>query len=221
MKMSDTNIENLLTYQKGLSIIGEKDDRILLEGKIFVNVIYDSFPVQRYYDVKIIVNPEAVYLSDVYETGGYIDSYCHKYKDNRLCLATNIDLVISNSENNSLVMFCKEYIEQYFFIYEYYTTYGFFPYGDRAHDLEGIKSSYKEITGIKDDLNLIRFLLQICRKEFHYRGHLPCPCGSSERTRNCHPKILKLMTDELVYKQVCIDFLGMVKEIEEHKRKAK
>lgn len=221
MKMLDTNIKELLAYQNDLDVIYEKDGNVSLEGKIFVNMVHDHFPVQRYYDIKIIVNPESVYLSDVYETGGYIGNYCHKYKDNRLCLATNIDLVISNADNNSQVNFCREYIEQYFFIYEYYTTYGFFPYGDRAHDLEGVKSSYKEITGIKDDLDLARFLLQICRKEYHYRGHLPCPCGSGKQTRKCHPKILKLMTDELVYKQICIDFLGMVKEFDEHKRKAK
>ena len=53
MKMLDTNIKELLAYQNDLDVIYEKDGKVSLEGKIFVNMVYDHFPVQRYYDVKI------------------------------------------------------------------------------------------------------------------------------------------------------------------------
>lgn len=214
-------VHDFLRYQPEIKVADTDGDKIVLEGKIFVNMIYDNFPVQQFFDIKIVVNTDNVYLSTVYETGGHIKDYHHKYVDDRLCLATNVDLLLSNCTDNSLVNFCQNYIEPYLFSYEYYVEYGFFPYGEREHDVKGILASYREITGIYDELEIVKFLLDLLKGSYVYRGHLPCHCGSEKKARNCHPKIRLLIQNELISRLVVNDCRTILEEINERKGKTK
>ena len=213
-------IQELIEYQPGLKVVDE--NKKILEGQLLVNKEYDNFIVNRFFDIKIEINESSVCSSEVFETGNYIDmDYHHKYTNGKLCLATDIDLLTANIQQNSLVAFCKDFIEPYFYSYEYYKTYGFFPFGDREHAANGILSSYQDITGIRDFNKLAMFVLDILDNKYVYRGHLPCPCGSMKKTRQCHPRIRNLVDNPIVQRQIVLDWTRIMEKQNENKRKAK
>ncbi len=223
MNSIENDIQEFLKYQPDMKLVNV-EGKIILEGKIFVNRIFDNFLVQKYYYIKTDVNKENLFLSDVYELGNEINNYMHKYPDGKLCLSTNIDLLLSSKKSYSLVTFCKDYIESYFFSYEYYCTYGFFPFNDRAHDTKGIISSYADILGINEPNVLLNFLAKVLLGEYKYRGHLPCQCGSGLKTRNCHAEtknFIELINDPNAQKSIYFDFLYIKEALNENKRKAK
>lgn len=213
-------IQELIQYQPNLKVVDE--DKKILEGKLLVNKEHDNFIVNRFFDIRIEIAENLVYLSDVFETGNYIDKrYHHKYTNGKLCLSTYIDLITANAQNNSLVSFCEDFIEPYLFSYEYYKTYGFFPFGDREHDVVGTLSSYKDITGIYDYKELRQFIYKIVKGEYIYRGHLPCPCGSGKRTRNCHPRIKNLIDNPFGQVQMVEDWNKILEKYNDGERKTK
>lgn len=213
-------IQELTEYQPGLKVVDE--NKKILEGKLLVNKEHDNFIVNRFFDIRIEINEDLVYWSDVFEIGNYIEKdYHHKYQNGKLCLSTGIDLLTANVQKNSLASFCKDFIEPYLYSYEYYKAYGFFPFGDREHATDGILSSYKDITGICDFNQLAKFIVDVVENKYVYRGHLPCPCGSMKKTRHCHPKIRNLVDNPIVQKQIVLDWTRIMEKQNENKRKAK
>ena len=81
-----------------------------------------------------------------------------------------------------------DFVEPYYFSYEYFMKYGEFPFGERPHGTLGIVQTYREVFKESDDALILKFIKYIATN--NYRGHLPCPCGSGKRTRNCHGKML-------------------------------
>ena len=86
--ISKTN--ELLEYQPGLILTQAN----VLEGKLYVNRQYDSFWVNREFQVKIELNEENVFFSKVYDVEGYVKrTYPHINPRGNFCLATEIDLL--------------------------------------------------------------------------------------------------------------------------------
>lgn len=88
----------------------------------------------------------------------------------------------------------SEYVETYFFSYEFYQRYGEFPFGERGHGFEGIIQTYSDFFNETDMGKTIRLMASISTRQ--YRGHSQCPCGSGLKLRSCHgPSIMKFYTD--------------------------
>lgn len=65
------------------------------------------------------------------------------------------------------------------------------PFGELSHGGKGISEYYKEFFETDSELVVIELLKIII--EDSYRGHMPCPCASGKRLRNCHgPKIVEI-----------------------------
>ena len=119
-----------------------------------------------------------------------IDSdYPHRYSDGSLCLETSTTIRLRFVDGFDLVAWMDEFVEPYFFSYEYYDRYGSFPFGERPHGLNGVIHTYQELFHT-DDLEKACLLLRYVA-ESTYRGHAPCPCGSGERLRKCHGQYLQ------------------------------
>lgn len=210
-------IDELLKLQPGLSCLDN-----VIEGEITVEIHDKGFYINNTYHIKIVVDYESPFFSEVYETKGALKSdYIHKYSNGMLCLSTPIDLKIAESRDCSLVRLYADFIEPYFFSYEFYERFGFFPYEDRKHGLDGVLDSYREITGIEDYVKVYLLLQSISLRNYKYRGHLSCPCGSNCKTRNCHPNIKTLFLDENVVRQAKQDYKHMERVINEHQRETK
>ena len=81
-------------------------------------------------------------------------------------------------------------LDSYLYSATYYREYGVVPeYGERPHGDAGIIETYKERYQVSDEETLFS-LLSYSAGMICYRGHLPCPCGSGKRMRNCHGQII-------------------------------
>ena len=217
------DIENLLLDYPDFCIDEETTELFTMSGNLYVNKVFNDFPVNKTYNISIHVPKNLPQqLPIVYDVCGQVaDTYSHKYKDNSLCLGTNIEIYIDFCSGMSLSQWIDHYIVSYFFSYEYHMRFGEYPFGERDHCL-GSLEFYKEYFGFTDLPKTFEFLGEI--KENSYRGHLHCPCNSGEITRKCHgSKLLPLFQFNAI-KQVCEDYnmiLWMVKENESNNKKAK
>ena len=108
----------------------------------------------------------------------------------------------------------EEFVEVYYFSYEYYSRFGVFPFGERSHNELGILETYKDYFSTNDIVDAYKILKFICSS--HYRGHYPCPCGSNLRLRNCHgEKIILAYKNAIVMAQIQKDYKVIDKYVRE------
>jgi hypothetical protein len=58
------------------------------------------------------------------------------------------------------------------------------PFGERAHGVDGLFEAYGEMVGTTDRDAIVRYLDCLSRETL--KGHWERPCGSAKRLRNCH-----------------------------------
>jgi hypothetical protein len=68
------------------------------------------------------------------------------------------------------------------------------PFGQWGHGAEGIREYYTELLGTSEVQVIVKYLECVSAKKI--KGHWPCPCGSGDRLRGCHLK----MVEDLVVK---------------------
>lgn len=189
-------IQKLLTAYPNLCITESSPALIKINGSIYVFRTALNFTVQKTYPVEIDIPIGVDTLPSIRETGNLIDpSYPHRYKhDGGLCLETDTAIRLRFIDGLDLVAWMDEFVEPYFFSYEYYMRYSEFPFGERPHYLEGILHTYQEIfhaNSIQETASLL-----VYTADNNYRGHMPCPCGSEKKLRSCHGLYLyPFMTD--------------------------
>ena len=184
-------IRELRETHKGLTNISYEKRRTIIRGSLSFEASPAGFPViTDCFDIKLVIPstyPEV--LPVVRETGGRIDqSYEHLNQDGTLCLATPIEKRLFFLEQQSLLGFVNHLIVPYLYGYCYWKKYGKHPFGERAHGVEGIIEYYRDDLGLGSHLNILAMLAFLF--EYGYRGHLPCPCKSGLKVRECHNEIL-------------------------------
>ncbi|MBT2292132.1 hypothetical protein J7E73_23955 [Paenibacillus albidus] len=124
-------------------------------------------------------------LPIVKELGGRIPASFHRFNDGSLCLGAPLALRISFSKAPTLLGFIKELVIPYLYTFSYYKTNNHeFPYGELEHGAKGIFKYYKELFQVDSDGRVLEILYRLSFNKI--RGHLPCPCGSKFRARDCH-----------------------------------
>lgn len=213
-------VNDLMHRYKDLKISSYDDNQIIVQGIINVNRKCNDYTLYHNYHLKVIVPINSDELPHAIEVGNQINNnYVHRYPDGELCLDTDTAIRIRFVNGFSLCDWMYEYVETYFFSYEYYQRYGIFPFGERAHGLMGILQTYEEILKLSDYTSAIRFMYSISKEK--YRGHLLCPCGSGIILRKCHGEtVYKYYADERLNKIVSDDFKMIRKEIEEYDKKS-
>lgn len=203
--------EELLHLYTGLQLNSESADQIVLSGSILVNRISKGYTLYKEYRVEIVVPISSAELPYVIDAGHNIDErYPHRYVDGRLCLETDTSIRIRFIEGFSLSAWISEYVETYFFSYEYYMRYGDYPFGERDHGIDGVLQTYEEQFKEQDMLKVFRLMASISSQR--YRGHMLCPCGSGEKLRTCHGiAVIKYFTDNRLNEIVRNDY-QMIKE---------
>lgn len=160
----------------------------ILKGKIEICKRCRDEVIKGEYN--ILIDLKSNILPFAFDKGNAIKkNYPHKYiKDNRLCLATDIEQILFLKEKKKVSLWIEKYIESYFISYEYFTKYGVYPFGEYSHGNLGLKEFYLDYFNIKDEKNSENILDYILLKK--YRGHDLCPCGSNIRVRNCHSDLI-------------------------------
>lgn len=134
-----------------------------------------------------------------------IDNDFHKNSDDVLCLAcdTEIYVELKKYKNAKISDFIDFYIIPYLYSYTYYKKFNKVPYGQREHGYKGVLQFYRETLLISDE-RIISFLNYINKGK--YKGHHDCYCGSGKRMRNCHPKEIKFLLNDIGRERINSDF---------------
>lgn len=189
-------VSNLLHRYNGLKIISIDEAEILLAGNILIDCTAKDYRLCKEYLIKVVIPLNSDELPYVFDDGNYIDhNYPHRYANGRLCLETDTAIRLRFIDGFSLDLWMSEYVETYFFSYEFYRRYGEYPFGERGHGFIGILQTYSDIFYEAESVKIIRLMRSISTQ--HYRGHAPCPCGSGKKLRACHGSfVMKFYTDE-------------------------
>lgn len=175
-------VNSLLQIYDKLHIEKESNQEIILTGEILVNRTASSYTLYKTYHIEVHIPFESDKLPYVFDIGNAIDSnYNHQYKDGPLCLETDFAIRIRFVDGLNLVSWMQEFVEPYFFSYEYYQRFGCFPFGERSHGIEGILQSFGDVFQETDNIKVCKILMFIYSDR--YRGHLPCPCGLGKNIR--------------------------------------
>ncbi len=188
-------VQRLLTSYPKLEVKESDSTKIRLAGPIEVYRSACNYTLHKEYPIELIIPIGNDDLPTVIETANMIDAaYPHRYSDGSLCLETNTAIRMRFIDGFDLFAWMDEFVEPYFFSYEYYVRYGAFPFGERPHGINGIIHTYQELFHA-DDGGAIGALLRYAAEEV-YRGHVSCPCGSGEKLRKCHGQyLLPFMTN--------------------------
>lgn len=209
-------VNNLLHLCNKLQICTMDETQVVLTGPILVNRSSKGFQVCKEYSVKIVIPLESEELPYVLDAGNHIDSnYPHRYLSGKLCLETDANIKIRFIDGFFLEAWMIEYVEPYYFSYEFFQRYGEFPFGERGHDWEGIIQTYSDYFNEPDVVKTIKLMAFISGQK--YRGHVLCPCGSGQKLRTCHgPFIMKFFADNRLKAIVRRDYLSIEEAVRKY-----
>lgn len=209
-------VEDLLHLYDGLRISSEDEIKISLVGDILVNRTALGFTLFKTYQIEVVIPLISEELPYVFDRGNHIESsYPHRYTDGRLCLETDTHIKVRFADGFSLETWMSEYVETYFFSYEFYQRYGIFPFGERGHGWDGVFQTYSDLFGETDQVKVLRLMRAI--SSCKYRGHSLCPCGSGRNLRSCHgAQTMKYYTDDRLKRIVQSDYRRLEEEIKQY-----
>jgi hypothetical protein len=158
-------------------------------GNLHFNGNNGTVEIEDEYFVEIII-PEnyPIDLPSVKELGGRIPKGFHRYTDGTLCLGTPLALKMRFHQNPTLRGFIENCLVEYLYGYSYKLDHNQLPFGEFSHGTQGIIEHYQDLFKT-EKLQILLRMLEILANE-NYRGHNLCPCGSGEKLRKCHGKIL-------------------------------
>lgn len=194
-----------------LKLSKDQDGHWIVSGSLLFSASYkeleyieDCFSVQMVLPYDYPNNPPKTF-----EIGGRVcrrDEY-HINKSGDMCLAAPLELKKRFIINPTLLHFVKELVVPFLYAFSYQERFGKRPWGELSHGGKGLLEYYQDVFNTKDLRITLRLLKMLV--EGSYRGHLPCPCGSSSKLRHCHGDTLR----ELIQIQSPEDFYSDSKTI--------
>lgn len=185
----EAQLASLTQKYPDLHIIECDGSQVRLYGQIRVFREANDFLLDKRYSVEIYIPLSTEELPAVKDVDNFIDhDYVHRYTNGLLCLETDTRIRLRFIDGLDLCAWMDEYVEPYYFSYEYFMRYGQFPFGERPHSFLGTIDTYQEIlhcNNITETVKLITFAEQKV-----YRGHILCPCQSGKKLRSCHGRYL-------------------------------
>lgn len=200
-------IAPLLHEYPNLAVVQSDFQILRLQGQILVHRTFNDYTLHKTYILDIVIQVGTDELPSVIDTHRQIRQDYHHYypNDGKLCLATDSQIRIRFIDGFNLVEWMSEFVEVYYFSYEYYERYGRFPFGERGHGSWGIMQTYQDFLIAKDEVETHKLMCFI--KNHAYRGHNLCPCGSGKLLRNCHGNEMLRFYKDVRIKKIMIDDL--------------
>jgi len=211
-------IAHLLHEYPDLAVVQSDSQLLRLHGRILVHREFNDYTLHKTYILDILIPIGTDELPTAIDTDRQVrQDYHHYYQDGRLCLATDSQIRIRFVDGFDLAAWVSEFVEVYYFSYEYYERFGIFPFGERNHGWHGIIQTYQDLLMTKNCVDTYKLMNFI--KNHVYRGHHYCPCGSGNLLRKCHgQKMLRFYKDERIRKIMIddLDYLLKLANINEH-----
>ena len=198
-------------FYPDLQISEEREESVKLRGNICVNRKISDFTLYREYKVEILLFKDESKLPEVYDVDGQIDSqYPHRYKDGKICLDTDVAIKIRFENGIDLCLWMQDFVEVFYFSYEYFKRNGEYPFGERKHGSDGVIETYGDYFHVAQKKSILNCLRYITVRG--YNGHDQCPCGSGKYIRKCHEKyILPFYNNKKRQKMVKDDYEMIIK----------
>lgn len=176
-----------------------------------MDAVYNDIPLSDVYSVKIFVPANyPIRLPRAFLQGEELPKgFMHQCDDGSLCLGVVNDIYDKLDVNSDLLFFINEFVVGFLYSLTYYKRFGEPPYGERSHGILGVLEYYSEKMRADSAKELIPLLRAVADK--WYRGHLPCPCGSTKKLRECHGQEL---LDAISKPRMVAGCSSLLKEIE-------
>lgn len=173
-----------------------KDETVTITGPLRFAASYDGVSITDTYDIEIILPDDYPKTPpSARETRGKIPGDFHKLHNGKLCLASPLETRKQFIRQADILGYIENLLVPYLYCYSHKLKYNFLPYGDLSHGESGlfeacreILNSYKTKFKVSSDIEVMK-LLKILAED-NYKGHLKCPCGSTNILRKCHGKVL-------------------------------
>jgi len=195
------NLLNLLQEQmtevqqefSGLTLESSHNGCYVIRGVLCFDGEYEDKKAGGDYGIEISIPanyPESIPVTNSID--GKIPESFHTYpKDKTLCLGVPLAERMTFAKNPTLMGYIKKLVIPFLFSYSYFKDHDKLPYGDSDHGAPGKLHFYKDLFKV-EDFEVLGFLKLLA--DNRYKGHFPCPCGSSRKLRDCHgPLLLKIM----------------------------
>lgn len=126
----------------------------------------------------------------VCETGGRIphDPDRHVFPSDGQCCICIWEEWLWEVEEPSFREFVEGPLHSYFVSQSMFEQTGEWPFGDRAHDVDGLMDAYRGILQLEDDADVLAYIRLLRLKNI--KGHHDCPCRSGKKVRHCHRSFL-------------------------------
>lgn len=204
----DRQIELLKAKYPSLDVVRSDTLTVQLHGTLPVHRSHSGFVVNKQYTIDIYIPLNSEKLPYVIDSGNCVSpDYHHRYSNGMLCLETDASIRIRFIDGFDLVTWIFEYVEVYYFSYEYYTRYGEFPFGEREHGFIGCLQAFQDLLSTADLVTTYKLMKHIAT--YPYRGHHNCPCGSKKHLRTCHGaaimkfyqdnRLMDILRQEIIY----------------------
>lgn len=167
-----------------------KNDAILVEGTFLVtdgNGACDPEGPLTQYAIRIELSPTYPRIEPrVFETGGRITrDPDHHINGDGDCCVTVWENWLATAYDTGIAAYLSGPLREYFLGQFWFEKTGSWPFGERAHGMNGMEEAYADALGIANRRRDILYYLRILRLP-RPKGHWPCPCSSGRRLRDCH-----------------------------------
>ncbi len=178
-------IDLLRERYPSLDVVQSDTLTVQLHGTLPVHRSHSGFVVNKQYTIDIYIPLNSEKLPYVIDSCNCISPYYrHRYSNGMLCLETDASIRIRFIDGFDLATWIYDYVEVYYFSYEYFVRYGVFPFGDREHGFIGCLQAFQDLLSTDDLVTTYKLMKYVAA--YPYRGHHNCPCGSHKHLRKCH-----------------------------------
>ncbi len=171
---------------------------LVLNKKVVIQGRFDVYYQDNFYDrysIKIeLADNHPISLPQVFETGGRVPTTAarHVYEEGGYaCLFVPFERFKYWPDCRSMSSFLGGPVNSYFYSQSFYDQHGYYPFGERSHNLSGVIESIKDISNMDSNLKVVSTLDLISKNNL--KGHWDCPCFSGLSLKNCHlSEVVKL-----------------------------
>ncbi len=163
----------------------------ILNQKVFIQGRFDVYHQDNFYDrysIRIeLADNHPISLPQVFEIGGRVPTTAarHVYEEGGYaCLFVPFERFKYWPDSRNMSSFLGGPVNSYFYSQSFYDQHGYYPFGERSHNLSGVIESIKDISGMNSSSKVYAAIDLISKTQM--KGHWDCPCNSGKNLKNCH-----------------------------------
>ena len=147
-------------------------------------------PLTRF-EIEIIIPDRFPHFEPrLFEIGGRIPrKLCRHINGSGSCCVAVWEHWLIEADDISIAGYLNGPVNEFFLGQYYYENKGEWPFGEHSHGREGLIEAYSGLLRVPPrEQNIVNYLRTLAQEG--PRGHRLCPCGSGEKLRDCHYKLM-------------------------------